>query len=139
MSYWGRTANRWNATAEEKNTAASIRKDVLNAIDNSDMSKDAREMAKWMVCRVSDESLERKVRRHNAEEWFANVIASLEPGQTFTQTGLLETFDAPEEVCNYAPFILPEWAFARHLINYTNKDSNKLMSTAYTCNVYKVL
>ena len=139
MSYWGRTANRWNATAEEKNTAASIRKDVLNAIDNSDMSKDAREMAKWMVCRVSDESLERKVRRTNAEEWFKDAIASLAPGDTFTQSGLLETFNAPDEVCGYASFILSDWACEGKRIRFTRKDKNPLMGTTYRCYVYEVL
>ena len=140
MARWGYySAKRWAATIEEANTAATLRKDVLAAIDNSNMSEDAREWAKWMVCRVSDESLERKVRRSHAEEWFANAIASLKPGDTFTQTGLLETFNAPDNVCGYASFILTEWAYQGERICFTRNNSNTLMQTTVTCNIYKVL
>ena len=140
MACWGYySAKRWTATIEEANTATTLRKDVLAAIDDSNMSEDAREWAKWMVCRVSDESLERKVRRSHAEEWFANAIASLKPGDTFTQTGLLETFNAPDNVCGYASFILTEWAYQGERICFTRNNSNTLMQTTVTCNIYKVL
>ena len=140
MASWGYySAKRWAATIEEANTAATLRKDVLAAIDDSDMSEDKRELAKWMVCRVSDESLERKVRRSHAEEWFANAIASLKPGDTFTQTGLLETFNAPDEVCGYASFILTEWAYQGERICLTRDNNSTLMQTTFKGNIYKVL
>lgn len=103
------------------------------------MIADKRELAKWMVCRVSNESLERKVRRSHAEEWFANAIASLKPGDTFTQTGLLETFNAPDEVRGYASFILTEWAYQGERICFTRNNNNTLMQITVTCNIYKVL
>lgn len=40
MASWGYySAKRWTATIEEANTAATLRKDVLAAIDDSDMSE----------------------------------------------------------------------------------------------------
>lgn len=140
MNCWrGNNRDRWNATVEEANTAATLRKDVLAAIDASNMSEDVCEWAKWMVCRVSDESLERKVRRSKAEEWFKDVIATLKPGDTFTQAGILDTFHAPAEVANYAQFILTDWAYMDKYICYRAKGGEGLMQGAMRCNVYEVL
>lgn len=139
MARWGYTAHRWNATIEEKNTAATLRKDVLAAINDSNMSKDVREWAEWMICRVSNEALERKVRRMNAEEWFKDAITTLKRGDTFTQSGLLETFDAPDDVRNYATFILSEWSYNGYLIQVNNMAGNSLMRGSLNCNTYEVL
>ena len=140
MAYWrGNNRDRWTPTVEEANAAATLRKDVLAAIDDSNMSEDAREWAKWMVCRVSDESLERKVRRSKAEEWFKDAIATLKPGDTFTQAGILDTFHAPSEVANYAQFILTDWACAHKYIRYGADGGEGLMQGAMRCNVYEVL
>ena len=137
MGRWG--YNHWNATIEEQNTAATMRNDAIKAVREGIIPDDMRDIVAWMLSRVSDESLERKVRRSHAEEWFANAIASLKPGDTFTQTGLLETFNAPDEVCRYANFILSEWAYQGKRIRITRNNSNTLMQTSVTCNIYKVL
>ena len=139
MSYWYNYSHRWSATAEEKNTAATMRDDAIKAVREGIIPDEMRDIVAWMLSRVSDESLERKVRRSHAEEWFANAIASLKPGECFTQTGLLETFNAPQEVRTYASFILPEWGYSGHLIERTFEPQPTLMSTSITCNVYKVL
>ena len=136
MARWG---NYWSATIEEMNTAATMRDDAIKAVREGIIPDGMRDIVAWMLSRVSDESLERKVRRSHAEEWFANAIASLKPGDTFTQTGLLETFNAPDEVRGYASFILTEWAYQGERICRTRKDNNTLMQTAVTCNIYKVL
>lgn len=143
MARWGRwgyySAKRWDATIEERNAAATMRDDAIKAVREGIIPDGMRDIVAWMLSRVSDESLERKVRRSHAEEWFANAIASLKPGDTFTQTGLLETFNAPEEVCGYASFILTEWACQKERICLTRNNSNTLMQTTVTCNIYQVL
>lgn len=140
MARWGYCdVKRWAATVEERNAAATMRADAIQAVREGIIPEGMRDTVAWMLSRVSDESLERKVRRSHAEEWFANAIASLKPGDTFTQTGLLETFNAPVEVCGYASFILTEWAYQKEHICLTLNDSNTLMQTAIACNIYKVL
>ena len=138
MARWG-YAKRWAATIEERNAAATMRDDAIKAVREGIVPDGMRDIVAWMLSRVSDESLERKVRRNNAEEWFANAIASLKPGDTFTQTGLLETFNAPDEVCGYAQFILSDWSYACKYIRLEATGSEGLMQGAMSCNVYKVL
>lgn len=133
--------NRFVATIEEKNSAASLRKNMIGWVEtvSEHLPDDVADMFKWMICRVGEESIIRKQRRAEVERWFEEAISQLEPGTTFTQRGLLEEFDARETVWNYAPFILSEWANNRHLIKLTSRSTRGLMATAAKVNVYEVL
>lgn len=140
MARWGYSVNRWNATTEEKNSAATMRNNIIAAIECSEsMYEDAKEWAKWCVLRVSEEAIIRKLRRGSAEEWYERAISSLKRGDTFTQAGLLETFNAPDEVRNYATFILSEWAHEGHLIRVNMTAGDSLMRGSLNCNIYEVL
>lgn len=133
------SSNHFEATIEEKDNAATLRRDLIGWVDTCDLPDEVGYMIKWMICRVGEEAIIRKQRRAEIERWFEEAISQLEPGTTFTQRGLLEEFDAPEKVCNYASFILSEWAANRHLIKYTSQQSRGLMATTTKVNVYEVL
>lgn len=139
MGYYFPKPNHFEATTEEKNNAATLRRDLIGWVDTCELPDEVGYMVKWMICRVSEEAIIRKQRRTEVERWFEEAISQLEPGTTFTQRGLFEEFNAPEKVCNYAAFILTDWAANRHLIKYTSQSTRGLMATTTKVNVYEVL
>lgn len=139
MSSYFKSDYHSEATSEDRNHAAELRKEMISWVDATGLTDDVADMIKWMICRVSEESIIRKIHRGKAENWFENTISQLEPGTTFTQRGLLDEFHAPNDVRNYAQFVLCEWADSRHLIRFSRNKSMGLMATTITTNVYEVL
>lgn len=139
MGYYFNKPNHFEATPEEKDNAATLRKDLIGRVDTCELPDEVGYMIKWMICRVSEEAIVRKQRKAEVERWFEDVILQLDSGTTFTQYGLLEKFNATTKVRNYAQTVLSEWASNHHLIKYTSQYSRDLMATSVPVNVYEVL
>lgn len=139
MGYYFHKPNHFEATPEEKDNAAALRKDLIGQVNTCELPDEVEYMLKWIICRVSEEAIVRKQRRAEIERWFEDVILQLDSGTTFTQHGLLEEFNATNKVRNYAQMVLCEWASNHHLIKYNSQLSSGLMATTVSVKVYEVL
>ena len=125
-------------TPEEIAAANGIREEIANAI-NDYLPATIADTALSMLCHCSDETLQRRIRRKNAEQWFVDTIKTLPSGTLFTATGLVETYNVPEEFRNYATFLLSSWALDKHLIKHYDYKNKGLLASSISCSVYEVL
>lgn len=129
--------SKFNATTEELNQAATTRKNLIESlVQAQQIPYDDKDLIKWIVSRVSDETLIRKARRSEAETWLNNILNQLEPGTRFTIRGLCQTFNGAKHR-HYLPTLLTEMLGARVAVEYGGVTDG-LCSTSAGVNIYTV-